>query len=581
MKKPVFSIICSALLVLTNVCAPIVAKSNTTAAEPNEEFTAFLKEDFIDTVDEDYLTLHNYVRDPSAYGIDESTIEVSLGEVNEVYTKEYKQELRDLEKKLAKFDRSTLDAEQQAIYDEYMFENEIADEAVKTKYKYISNAWSQSSGLPQSLVSVFSEFRLYDESDIADLITLINDVPRYTEDTIAYSKQQAKRGCLRFRYKDTISYINSVLKNQDDSAVYQGICESIDELNLGEEKSTAYKAQVKEALDNSFFPSYTYMKTELKKLKSDVKSETNMSKQKNGKSYYAKVMIPGSASTEKSVDTIYNSLSDEFNSSISKLRSLYKKGADSDVDTGFNYPEDILSFIKERYTSDFPEISEFDYHIQALSDEQSIKGVVAYYSVPAIDDTGYNQIHYNKRDYGSETNTLDFYTTMAHEGLPGHMYATQYVAQNHNYDIEYLFSNLGAGEGYAIYAEKVALDYLPASSKDLNYYFLNNYLNYLLICMVDIDYNYNGLSVSELANQYSLDESDIKSVIEDVADRPTAFLSYYYGYYRISQMRTRAENELGDEFDEKSFHKALLEWGEINLDLRDKHIDQYIQSAKA
>ena len=60
--------------------------------------------------------------------------------------------------------------------------------AENKKFQYLNNCWSTMSGLHQSLISVFSEYILRNEKDIQDLITLINDVPRYTNDVLEYTK---------------------------------------------------------------------------------------------------------------------------------------------------------------------------------------------------------------------------------------------------------------------------------------------------------------------------------------------------------------------------------------------------------
>ena len=126
------------------------------------------------------------------------------------------------------------------------------------------------SGLHQSLISVFSEYILRNEKDIQDLITLINDVPRYTNDVLEYTKKQADKNTLQFDYDSVTQDIQDVINNKENSSITSALYNAIDSLNLDEEKTTSYKAQVKDAMDTSFFPSYQAMLDTLTSLQYNV-----------------------------------------------------------------------------------------------------------------------------------------------------------------------------------------------------------------------------------------------------------------------------------------------------------------------
>lgn len=576
MKKQIIAIACSFALVSG---IPTQIQAAGVASHPNKEFTKFLKKDFVDTLDDSFLLMHQYLDNPEDYGIDVDKVEVSLGEVG--ITDEDREELKETEEELAKFDYSSLDKTQQEIYDEYIFENKLADETYDSKYQYLSSLWSSNSGLQTSLVSLFSDYVLYEESDIDDLITLIKDVPKYCEDAIQYSKTQAKNNDLMFDYDSVMESIQNQLDTKDDSAIYTELCTQVDQLNLDADKTSKYKEKIKKALDENFYPSFEYLKEELPKLKSSVRKMTGLANRENGKKYYS-YLVKSATGTNKSVKKIKDELENEYDEALSALQYLYLTNdtiGETEPTTSFSSPEEIMTFLEAKYSTNFPEIEKVNYNIQALTDEQSVDGIVAYYVMPSIDNPQDNQIRYNKKDYGDDPSSLFFYQTFAHEGIAGHMYQAEYNREHNTYDIQYLMSDSSFMEGYATYVEEQALYYLDIDTDAIEYEIEYNHLEHALICLLDIEINYEGYTKKELKNKYSelLSEDGVESLYNQLCDNPSVFLSYYYGDFEIESLKEEAQEQLGKDFDEKEFHNALLEGGAVNYEIVERNINEYIQ----
>ncbi|MBP3851059.1 MAG: DUF885 family protein, partial [Erysipelotrichaceae bacterium] len=462
------------------------------AATPNKEFTQFLEEDFKDTLENDYTTLHQNVADPEKYGFDMEKVDVTLGDF--LPTEEDKEELAKTNEKLKAFDYETLDKKQQELYDEYIFTNALAEEVYSGKYDYLDSIWSPMSAVHSNLVNYFSNYELYTEDDIPYLIELIEDVPTYCEKAIDYSKKQAEEGLLRFDYDETMSSLQDVIDAQEDSVVRSNLDKEVDELGLDPEKAEKYKKQIHEALDKDYSPSFTYLKDELEKLKDYVEPVEGLATlDPEGKAYYAHI-VKAKTGTNKSVEEVHDDMVDQYNDAVKILRS---SDADFGIETEFTSPEEILDFLNQHYSEHFPEIDMPEYGIETLSNEQSQNGIVAYYVSPCIDQNTENRIRFNARDYGKDPSEMDIYQTFAHEGIPGHMYQINYTLQNRDYDIESLFGELGFQEGYATYIENRSLYYLDVDKDVIE--FENAYadLEHALICLMDIDVNYNGFSLDE------------------------------------------------------------------------------------
>lgn len=77
------------------------------------------------------------------------------------------------------------------------------------------------------------------------MITLINDVPRYTNDVLEYTKKQADKNTLQFDYDSVIQDIQDVINNKENSSITSALYNAIDALNLDEEKQHLIKHKSK------------------------------------------------------------------------------------------------------------------------------------------------------------------------------------------------------------------------------------------------------------------------------------------------------------------------------------------------
>ena len=207
---------------------------------------------------------------------------------------------------------------------------------------------------------------------------------------------------------------------------------------------------------------------------------------------------------------------------------------------------------------------------------------VAYFITPALDFSSNYQMRYNKKDYGDDPSSLTLYQTLAHEGIAGHMYQAQYNKEHLKYPIQFFYNNLGMSEGWATYVESMSLHYLDNNKDLLNAYNLNNVLNNLYVALMDISIHYDGMSLNDFKNEYGdLFSSDgLESIYNQLSDNPTVFLSYYYGYLQIVDLKANAKSELKTKFKNKDFHNAILQYGEVNFSIIKQSVNTYIQTHK-
>ena len=588
MKKFFYNLLCLTLVFSLCACstsetATNVSQSKETTQTQTKDFEAFL-DDLLVELQTDYSNVHQLFEHPENYGINMDDIEVSLGhvEVQEEDVERYKELLSQLHE----FDYDSLTDVQQAVYDEMEYELNLSIDGSNSDYDLTGNIWSSYSGLQENLASLFSDYILRDEQDVKDLITLINDVPRYVEEAIDYTKRQAEAGMLYFQYDTVLESIQETLDSKEDYAIENQLFELVDKLDLSDDKKEDYKQQIKDAMNNSFFSSYQTMKDELTALKDQVKEPTGLVNIENGSGYY-KLLVQNKTGSSESIETIRSNLESAVQSAKEAFNSAYQENPYAyyemySITTQCDDVNDILGEIQTHIDTNYPTVSDLEYDLSPLSDELCTEGIVAYCLVPAIDSDEAIVIRYNKRDYGSEANSVDLYTTLAHEGIPGHAYMFTYLKENMEYNIQYFLESLGFTEGFATYAEFNAYSYIDYDSDALALSKYNTILSDMYIALMDIDINYEGLSEQEFLNEYSsmFNEDGLKEIYYTLADNPATYLAYYYGYLQIMNLRAKAKEELGSDFDTKEFNAALLKYGSVNFDIVARAIDEYIEENK-
>jgi uncharacterized protein (DUF885 family) len=185
--------------------------------------------------------------------------------------------------------------------------------------------------------------------------------------------------------------------------------------------------------------------------------------------------------------------------------------------------------------------------------------------VPVIDPKKYNVV-------GMEDLFL-------HEAIPGHHYQTSIQQENEELPKFRRFGWYGAyGEGWALYTESLGKEL--GLYKDPYQYFgsLSEEMHRAIRLVVDVGMHLKGWT-REQAIQFSLDnemesESDITAEIERYIAIPGQALAYKIGQMKIIELRKKCEAKLGDKFNIKEFHDAVLKDGCLPLDVFEKSIEK-------
>ncbi len=571
----------------------MVGCSNDTSLDSEtmqKQFDEFIQQDFIDTMENDYLSMHIYLEHPENYNVGASKATVQIADkFDENDFASDQDELKEIRDAWDVFDRERLRDDQKDTYDCYAFMLDLAEEGNQEKFRYMGSAFNTMTGDHTQIPTLLADLKLRNEQDVKDLILLVQDVKPYLESDLAYTKKQVEAGTLMIGLDEVITRCEEIVDAGMDGSTLSSMKANVDALDLDETAKTDYKQQLDDAYRTSYLPAYETLIRELKALDPKDNHTGGLVHMENGKDYY-EILFRQATGTDKSIDEVKKELEDAADDAYMNMFAAMTKDAEAinaymegSVTTGYQDYASMLVDLEQFYQEDFPEVSKLEYHIASLPADLATGGIAAYFNIPAIDGTTKKEIRVNDSNK-DDISSIDTFTTVAHEGIPGHMYQVQYMYDQIASPWRMTCTNFsGYTEGYATYVELYSLKYLDIDENVKAVYKAMSEYEHALVALIDIGIHYEGWDLDDLkdfCNENGLDASAAQSIYDQIVFNPTAFLSYYVGYQEIMTMKQAAMDSLNDRFDENEFNSALLKSGAAPFSVVKRNIDAYVESAK-
>lgn len=563
MKKLVNGIL-GLFLMISSILTPIHAE---------ESFSDFEDELFQEMMSEDYTTLHFSLRDYQKYGIEKP--DVNIGDAS---WDDYEDSVEDCDeylKKLQSFDYDSLSETEQKDYRTIAFYLKRNKEL--NSYPYFDWAFNSAEGVIDNLLTTFTEFVFYEKEDIDDYLATLASVPAYLDQCLENTKKQAAKGYFLTdaMLKATEDAIEKFVDKKDDNELIKIFDENIDAFDgLSAEEKEAYKKKNQEIVLNAYIPSYEKVAEELQKLKGSRKADYNVSSLDGGSEYYA-ALARYKTSIDADVETILDICTQYIEKSVDELYDIMQNHSEVTEETlDFDSAEDVLSYL-EGHLDAFPVLDKVYYNVQYLDPSVANDSIVAYYLSPPVDDMRDNVIKINGNNV---SDVLDLYTTLAHEGFPGHLYQTNYYIQQQPSLLRTQLTMMGYQEGWGMFAEGQALHVSGLSEYASEYQKINIELNYVLSAAVDLGVNGLGWStkdVSKYLDRLDLNSSIAKDLYDFATLQPGTILPYGVGIAMFELLENKAKNALGNDFDQKAFNEVLLNDGNRPFEVVEEDVNAY------
>ena len=564
--------------------------------EVQKAFADFVDKQYIESIESSYFTMHIYYTNPEAAGINLENVDITLGEAfSPENAAEDRATYKSLKEEIQTFDRSKLSPRQKDEYDSLEWEIDTVLKILDEKFDYYEQSFAPPNSLEANMLSYLTSYEIRNEREANEIAQLINAIPGYVDSHIAYAKVQQEKELFLGDFDAVIEGCDDILESGTESYALSSLKEDVDELSdVSDEDKEKYKNQITEAYENSFLPSVQKIKDAMEEMKDGYCNTEGYAKFPNGKEYYETLLNYSLGLSGQSVDDIRSYLearnekhmNDFYKVLMSDPSIMEAYSNNSEPTTGYEDYNKILMTVRSRLTKDYPDVKNLDYNVQPADKEEKLaeKNIAAYFLIPPLDGDHKQQMRVAPEN--KNIDSIESYATITHEGFPGHMY--QYAYAYENIDSEYI-NTLGVDgtvEGYAVYSQYHALDYLDSVSEgNKKLYRANNELIYILYGLVDIGINYDGWTLQETKDYfndagYALDDETVLEIYDYLRCTPTSYTPYSYGYEVIEELRENAEEKLGDKFDAIAFNTALLDAGPTPYVVVKNHIDAYVNSAK-
>ncbi|MDE8288018.1 DUF885 domain-containing protein [Erysipelothrix rhusiopathiae] len=520
----------------------------------------------------------NYLLEhPEEYDVDVEHYAFRLGSEEDFEMS--KDLIKDIQKNIRKFKDRTLSNQQ--IIDKRVLLYEL--ERMASGYQpFQFQVDPELDAIPQYLEG----FTFRTESDIRGYFSLIDSIPTYFDESIAfYNKTEMMT---QFEHEKLTDFV-AVMKEQslsDDFFLIKGFDSKISSLEfLKESEKTATIQENREAIRDVFYNAFVKLENDLKTVKT--RPNRGLAHLENGKTYY-ETLIPSLSGRNLTIPEFQMWISNrriEVYQRLKAVETSNKLQEYQDFESKQTAPDykDAYALIDDLYKKslrDFPEIPEIPYKVYNIDASLAAISNPAFYYVPPIDS---NPDH-TQRIYINSTFDPANFTTFAHEAIPGHMYQTQYMRGIKGmHPIRLYIRNNAMTEGWAQYVEQLSVRYL-GGPKGYEDYIRDLYESmYLILLEVDIGIHYNDWSREEMGSFFDSvyvnnTEDERDEIYRQIILEPGNIWSYYYGAMSIQSMKERAQKELGDAFDEKTFHQMILDLGSASFDTMDILFDEYLQA---
>ena len=238
----------------------------------------------------------------------------------------------------------------------------------------------------------------------------------------------------------------------------------------------------------------------------------------------------------------------------------------------------ILTELENDTYIDFPEPPEVSYVLKSVPDALSSTSASAFYLLPPIDQENANRIYINE----SRVNDQDLFSTLGHEGYPGHLYQTNYFLNTDPAPLRFMLRCDGYDEGWGTYAQLYSYHYLEFENTNQEttkllqqLYRDNDILSLSLSSLSDLYVNYENYTLEDLSaylSDYGIEKENAQTIYEYVIENPTTYLSYSIGWYELENLKNNMKETLKNDFDIRNFHEAVLACGSCSFSLLEEEV---------
>ncbi len=543
----------------------------------DREFDSYTRSLFVSQLSGSTLSLHYTLADPAAWDLDRQ--EVSLGSAVAEDPAALRSFLENSRSLLESFPYESLSRENQLTYDilHLFFDTELSAD---NEY-ILAEVLSPALGIQAQLPSLLAEYTLRSEKDVIDYLNLLRDIPSYFETIIDFEKEKADRGYFMSdatadRIIDQCSDFISSGDNNYLNAVFSENLEQVPGLDETQKENSLRLHR--DAVKHYVLPAYENLISALTSLKGSGTNENGLYYLSGGRAYYT-YLLKSSCGIYDSVEELQTRLANQLLADYKEIRAILEEDPSlaasllQENSQSGRTPEQILSSLQEQIKKDFPEISDVAYEVKYIHEDLKEHLSPAFYLTPPIDTGSPNLIYLNP---DSRLRGIELYTTLAHEGFPGHLYQSQFFLSKDHPAVRHTLNMGGYVEGWATYIESYAYLYGSENQQLGRLHWLNRAMNLCLYSLLDIGIHYYGWTCEKAAKYLEnfgvSDRAVCREIFQIIVEDPANYLKYYGGCLKFMDLKEEASRQ--EDFHPIDFHEKVLETGPCQFPILEKYVLQ-------
>lgn len=541
-----------------------------TSSGQDRRFRQFTKQLFCQELSSNTISLHYTLKNPKEYDIREN--EVTFGTFP-TDNKNLLASVENLEEVLKTFDYNKLSVENSLTYDVLKCYLNMTE--CDADYILYDEPMGLVSGVQTQLPVILSEYPFYEQSDVDTYLQLMKTTPEYFASLLKFEQKKSKAGLFMSdkMAEQVIEQCKAFRDMEENNYLYSTFAERVQTVtSLSDKQKSDYIQKNARMIKEYVLPAYDKLICEIEKLKGSGKNEQGLCYLPRGKDYYEQV-VEASTGSMRSVEEIRDMTRRQMTEDLEAMERVMKI-SEKEVNASIpQNPTSILQDLQTKITTSFPKLPDTTYEVKYVPKAMQEHLSPAFYMIPAIDAYNENVIYVNEAQIG---NTMALFTTLAHEGYPGHLYQTVYFANTNPDPIRTILNFGGYVEGWATYAEMCSYYLAPLTKDQATLLQKNSSIVLGLYTLADIGIHYDGWSREDAIAFYKKygigDEDNINRIYDLILGSPGNYLKYYVGYVEFLELKKDWVKEYGSQASQKEFHKAVLDVGPAPFKVVEKYI---------
>ncbi len=495
-----------------------------------------------------------------------------------------------------------------------LFEEQVATEKAQDQFRDYGFPVS-TNGSPAGSIPVFliNQHRVDNVADAEAYIARISDTKRVMTEVAATMRDQAGKNIVPpemvftpAREDARLVITGAPFDDGPDSSMLADFKEKVGELEIATSEKTRLVGEAEAAMTGPFREGFDILFAALDAIEPMAEGNDGAWSLPNGDAYYA-ARLKYYTTTDLTADQIHQIGLDQVAAIRAEMEVLKQEiGFDGSMqqfftalrtDPAYQYPNDAAG--REAYLDDaraaiaramaaapryFENLPKAPLEVRAVEPFREETASVAFYNRPAPDGSRPGIFYVNLADM-TQVQKPQVEAIAFHEGAPGHHFQIARAQEIPGLPKFRRFGFYGAyGEGWGLYSERLAAEMGGYDSALARFGMLSLQMWRAIRLVTDTGIHSKRWSRQRAIDYFTanapLSERDIEKEVNRYINNPGQATSYMIGQLKIAELRARAEQTLGPEFDIRAFHEVILGQGALPLDVLEEQVDGFIATSR-